>query len=124
MHTINLPFFHSTLNLANMSHYIAMNRFRIVKGHEQDFEDIWKTRTTYLKEVPGFLKFNLLKGPERDDHVLYASHTQWENETHFENWTDSEAFRKAHSGAGNRGHLYLGHPEFEGFKVVDGASVE
>ena len=107
-----------------MSHYIAMNRFRIVKGHEQDFEDIWKTRTTYLEEVPGFLKFNLLKGPERDDHVLYASHTQWENEIHFENWTNSEAFRKAHSGAGNRGHLYLGHPEFEGFEVVDGASVE
>ena len=25
--------------------------------------------------------------------------------------------------AGNRGHLYLGHPEFEGFEVVDGATV-
>ena len=41
----------------------------------------------------------------------------------FEAWTKSEAFRKAHSGAGNRGHLYLGHPEFEGFEVVDGATV-
>jgi len=43
--------------------------------------------------------------------------------TEFEAWTKSEAFRKAHSGAGNRGHLYLGHPEFEGFEVVDGATV-
>jgi heme-degrading monooxygenase HmoA len=121
----NFLLFHKPpLFLRYMSHYIAMNRFKIVKGHEKDFEDIWKTRTTYLEEVPGFLKFNLLKGPERDDHVLYASHTQWENESHFENWTNSEAFRKAHSGAGNRGHLYLGHPEFEGFKVVDGASVK
>ena len=106
-----------------MSQYIAMNRFRIVKGHESDFEEIWKTRTTFLEEVSGFLNFNLLKGPENDDHVLYASHTLWHSKSEFEAWTKSEAFRKAHSGAGNRGHLYLGHPEFEGFEVVDGASV-
>ena len=118
-----LLFYKPALFLRYMSHYIAMNRFRIVKGHEKDFEEIWETRTTYLEEEPGFVKFNLLKGPERDDHVLYASHTLWENETHFEAWTKSEAFRKAHSGAGNRGHLYLGHPEFEGFQVVDGATV-
>ena len=118
-----LLFYKPPLLLRYMSHYIAMNRFRIVKGHEKDFEEIWETRTTYLQGEPGFVKFNLLKGPERDDHVLYASHTLWENETHFEAWTKSEAFRKAHSGAGNRGHLYLGHPEFEGFQVVDGATV-
>ena len=106
-----------------MSHYIAMNRFKIVKGHEKDFEEIWETRTTYLENEPGFIKFKLLKGPERDDHILYASHTLWNSETEFEAWTKSEAFRKAHFGAGNRGHLYLGHPEFEGFEVVDGATV-
>ena len=37
-----------------------------------------------------------------------------ESEDHFIAWTKSEA-RKAHAGAGNRGHL-LGHPEFEGLK--------
>ena len=47
-----------------MSHYIAMNRFRIVKGQESEFEEIWKTRNTYLENEPGFIKFNLLKGPE------------------------------------------------------------
>lgn len=106
-----------------MSHYIAMNRFRIVKGHESDFENIWKTRTTFLEEVSGFIKFNLLKGPAGEEFTLYASHTLWNSEADFEAWTKSEAFRKAHSGAGKRGHLYLGHPEFEGFKVVNGASV-
>ena len=106
-----------------MSHYIAMNRFRIVKGQESEFEEIWKTRNTYLESEPGFVKFNLLKGPEREDHLLYASHTLWESEDHFVAWTKSEAFRQAHAGAGNRGHLYLGHPEFEGFETVDGTSV-
>ena len=104
-----------------MTSFIAMNRFRIVKGHEKDFEEIWKTRNTYLTNVPGFVDFNLLKGPSKEDHILYASHTQWKSESDFEAWTKSEAFRKAHSGAGDRGHLYLGHPEFEGFNVVQGA---
>ena len=102
-----------------MSHYIAMNRFRIVKGHEKDFDEIWETRTTYLEEEPGFVKFNLLKGPERDDHVLYASHTLWENETHFEAWTKSEQFRKSHARAGQQNKpTSLGHPEFEGFEAI------
>ena len=26
-----------------MSHYIAMNRFKIVKGQESEFEEIWET---------------------------------------------------------------------------------
>jgi len=106
-----------------MSEFIAMNRFKIVPGKEAEFEEIWKTRNTYLEEVHGFVRFNLLKGPEEEDHVLYASHTLWESEDAFIAWTKSEAFRKAHEGAGSRGHLYLGHPHFEGFTIVKGASV-
>ena len=53
--------------------FIAMNRFKVKKGSEHDFEQVWLTRKTHLDEVPGFVVFHLLKGPERDDHVLYAS---------------------------------------------------
>jgi heme-degrading monooxygenase HmoA len=52
--------------------------------------------------VPGFVEFHLLKGPEAEDHTLYASHTVWENRAVFEAWTKSEAFRAAHSGAGGQ----------------------
>jgi heme-degrading monooxygenase HmoA len=76
-----------------MSEFIAMNRFKIVPGMESEFEEIWKTRNTYLEEVPGFVRFNLHKGPEEEDHVLYASHTLWESEEAFAAWTKSEAFR-------------------------------
>jgi hypothetical protein len=76
---VSLLAFTSTSFILHIMSYIAMNRFRIVKGQE--------------------------------------------SEDHFVAWTKSEAFRKAHEGAGNRGHLYLGHPEFEGFETVDGASV-
>ena len=95
--------------------YIAMNRFKVLKGAENEFEQVWLTRETHLEDVPGFVEFQLLKGPERDDHVLYASHTIWRSETDFEAWTRSEAFRNAHARAGEGKPLYHGHPEFEGF---------
>jgi len=107
-----------------MSQFIAMNRFKIVPVMLSESEEIWQSRNTYLEDVPGFIRFNLVKGPEREDHVLYASHTLWASEQDFEAWTKSEAFRKAHEGAGRRGHLYLGHPDFEGFTIVENTTVE
>ncbi len=97
--------------------FIAMNRFRVAKGSEDDFEQVWLTRDTHLDKVPGFVEFHLLKGPEAEDHTLFASHTIWENRAAFEAWTKSEAFRAAHRSAGGNKPLYLGHPQFEGFEV-------
>jgi heme-degrading monooxygenase HmoA len=98
--------------------FIAMNRFRVAKGSEAAFEHVWTSRDTHLHKVPGFVEFHLLKGPEAEDHTLYASHTIWKNRTVFESWTKSEAFRAAHQSAGSNKPLYLDHPKFEGFEVV------
>ena len=98
--------------------YIAMNRFRVVKGNESAFENVWLTRDSRLGRVPGFVEFHLLRGPEREDHTLYASHTVWESREAFAAWTQSEHFRAAHRDAGSNKPLYLGHPEFEGFEVI------
>jgi heme-degrading monooxygenase HmoA len=97
--------------------FIAMNRFRVTKGSEAAFEKVWLSRDTHLEQVPGFIEFHLLRGPEAEDHTLYASHTVWENYSAFEAWTKSEAFRAAHNRAGDNKSLYLGHPQFEGFEV-------
>ncbi len=101
--------------------FIAMNRFKIILGQEADFEEVWKSRDSHLDKVPGFLSFKLLKGTSNDDYTLYASHTTWKSKIDFENWTKSESFRKAHSGAGSKKSLYLGHPEFEGFEETLGS---
>lgn len=98
--------------------FIAMNRFKVRKDATQDFEQVWLGRETFLQGVPGFLVFHLLKGPDRDDHVLYTSHSMWRSRDDFEAWTRSEAFRKAHGRAGYNKPLTLGHPEFEGFEVL------
>jgi heme-degrading monooxygenase HmoA len=98
--------------------YIATNRFKVIKGHEEEFERRWLGRDTYLDQLPGFVEFHLLRGPDRDDHTLYSSHTTWANKEAFEAWTRSEQFRAAHRNAGDNKPLHLGHPEFEGFETI------
>lgn len=98
--------------------YLAMNRFRIAKGFEEGFETIWRERQSYLSEVPGFKTFALLKGPEREDHVLYASHSVWASKADFDAWTESDSFRKAHAQTSAPKGTYLGHPDLELFEEV------
>lgn len=99
--------------------FIAMNRFRVRRGSEDAFEKVWLSRESYLERMPGFVEFHLLKGPQADDHTLYASHTVWQGKAAFEAWTKSDEFRTAHARAENNtaGPLYLEHPKFEGFEV-------
>lgn len=101
--------------------YIAMNRFKVAKGQEDAFEQVWRSRQSFLSELPGFISFHLLRGATNDDHTLIASHTTWETKADFEYWTKSDQFKKAHSRADdpNRAPLpLLGHPQFEGFETV------
>jgi heme-degrading monooxygenase HmoA len=98
--------------------FIAMNRFKVIRGEEKAFEELWLSRESRLDEVPGFIEFHLLRGPERDDHTLYSSHALWASREHFTAWTQSEQFRAAHRSAGGAKPLYLGHPELEGFEVI------
>ena len=98
--------------------FIAMNRFHIAPGQEAAFEEMWRTRDSHLAGVPGFREFHLLRGASEADHTLFVSHSVWESRASFEDWTRSEAFRKAHANAGGAKGMYLGPPRFEGFEVV------
>ncbi|MGQ0567583.1 MAG: antibiotic biosynthesis monooxygenase family protein [Gemmobacter sp.] len=98
--------------------YLTMNRFRVRPGQEAAFEAIWTGRDSHLPQVAGFVSFHLMKGPEKDGHRLYASHTMWDSEAAFTAWTRSEAFRAAHRGAGGHGDIYAGPPELELFHSV------
>lgn len=81
-------------------------------------QHVWRSSDSHLEKVPGFVEFRLLKGPEAEDHTLYASHTVWKSRAVFEAWTKSDAFRAAHASAGGNKPLYLGHPQFEGFETI------
>ncbi|WP_020649629.1 antibiotic biosynthesis monooxygenase family protein [Solimonas variicoloris] len=98
--------------------FIAMNRFKIARGREEDFVEIWRQRDSHLDGVPGFRQFRLLRGASVDDHTLFASHSVWDSRAAFEEWTRSEAFRLAHRHAGDTKGIYLGHPQLETFEAV------
>lgn len=100
--------------------FIAMNRFKVARGLEDAFEALWRSRETHLHEVRGFVSFRLLRSPAGEEHTLFASHTIWRSYEDFEAWTQSEHFRKAHAHANDPGTqaAYIGHPQFEGFYVV------
>ncbi|ETX16378.1 antibiotic biosynthesis monooxygenase [Roseivivax halodurans JCM 10272] len=98
--------------------FIAMNRFTVPTENASAFEDLWLGRDSHLKEMEGFVEFHMLKGPEEDGRVLYASHTVWQSEEAFLAWTKSDAFRAAHKNAGETKPLYDGPPRFEGFTPI------
>lgn len=98
--------------------YIAMNRFTVIVENAQAFEELWLGRDSHLKDMEGFVEFHMLKGPEADGAILYASHTVWQNEDVFRAWTRSDAFRQAHKGAGQTAKLHEGAPKFEGFSAI------
>ena len=104
--------------------FIAMNRFQIRPGQEEAFETLWRERDSRLGDLPGFKTFMLLRGETTKEYTLFVSHTVWASREHFDAWTRSEAFRAAHAGAGDHGHIYLGHPNFEGFGAVEGTMQE
>lgn len=93
--------------------FIAMNQFTVIPGKEAEFENMWKTRETYLSEVPGFREFHLL----REEGGIFISHSTWESREAFVNWTESESFHKAHAQGGSKG-LIQGPPKFSGYEVV------
>lgn len=100
--------------------FIAMNRFQVNAGRESDFIEIWRNRESFLDGVPGFKSFNLLQGATEEGVTLFSSHAVWQDKKAFEDWTQSEAFRKAHAnaGGGKTEGLYAGSPKLELFNAV------
>lgn len=99
--------------------FIAMNRFRIARGHEETFINHWRQRESYLDQEPGFVRFNLMRGPQTEEYTLFASHTEWKDEQTFADWTQSEAFAKAHANAAKSPReIYMGPPQLELFESV------
>lgn len=98
--------------------YVAMNRFQVAEGREDEFEKTWSERDSYLDEVPGFEKFRLLRGGTSEGVTLYVSHSLWGSQEAFEDWTRSESFRKSHANARSAQGVVLAHPQFEGFEQV------
>ena len=85
--------------------FIAMNQFQVDPLRGAEFEEVWRSRESYLDENPGFVHFALLKGDEAGD---YISHSTWESREAFLAWTQSDSFKRAHGGTMPEG-IIQGH---------------
>lgn len=97
-----------------MPTFIAMNHFLVDPARGAEFEELWRKRESWLAEVPGFVRFALLRG----EPGHYASHTTWRDRAAFEAWTGSDAFRKAHGQTPLPKGLLQGHPRIETWEAV------
>lgn len=95
--------------------FIAMNRFKVVRGQEAESEKLWAEHGSRLDDVPAFRRIGLVRGRKR---TICSSHSVRNDREAPRAWTKSEAFRKAHADAGVGENLDLGHPQFEGFDVI------
>jgi heme-degrading monooxygenase HmoA len=90
--------------------FIAMNRFQVNPGKEADFEQMWRSRESYLDQVPGFVAFSLLRNGATDGPTTeYISHSTWRSREDFDAWTRSESFTRGHAQGSVQGVL-AGHP--------------
>lgn len=94
--------------------FIAMNSFKVAEGQGEEFERIWRERDSYLKDVPGIVRFALLRG---DAEGEYISHSTWESRDAFMAWTQSPAFAAGHRGGSLMGVLQ-GPPQVKLFDAV------
>lgn len=94
--------------------FIAMNQFQVNHERAAEFEEVWRTRESYLQGFDGFLHFALLKG---DDPGDYVSHSIWRSREAFLAWAQSDAFRQAHGMRLAEG-VVAGHPRARFYEAV------
>ena len=74
---------------------VVENRIPVKNEYREKFEKLFKERESHLNETPGFVRNEVLRPIKGDEYVVM---THWESMEHFQNWMNSDAFRKAHSG--------------------------
>jgi hypothetical protein len=97
--------------------FIAMNRFKVIKEECKAFEDVWLTRDSRLGEVKGFVAFHLLRGPEREDHVLYFAHDVGDARR-FQRLDQIRAVPRRPPAGRRAQAAHARAPDFEGFEVI------
>jgi len=86
------------VNLLPAECFVAMNRFKVAPGQEAAFEQRWAQRESKLKDLPGFVNFNMLRrdAETADDGFNFISCTVWEDRAAFNNWRESQNFNNSH----------------------------
>lgn len=78
--------------------FVVMNNISVTEDGWAVFEDRFKQRSSSIESTPGFQAFRLLRPLEGNTYVVL---TQWATIEDFDNWKNSEAFKKQHQHGGD-----------------------
>ncbi len=92
---------------------VVMNRITVSEGREQEFEETFKNRDRAVDEAPGFVEMQVLRPSEGRTYVVM---TRWQTRAAFQDWTESQAFRVAHSKQPTG--LAEGRPQLEIYEIL------
>ena len=74
------------------------NRIYVAPEYQDEFEERFRNRARLVDGMPGFISNQVLR-PVNDGDP-YIVFTLWESRNDFENWVESEEFRKGHAQSG------------------------
>ena len=74
--------------------HIAMYRFEVSNGLQNQFEQSIKEQFEQLKGTRGYLGFHLIRGGTNGAVTFYSSHTKWANKEDFLKWGGKVQFCK------------------------------
>lgn len=93
---------------------VVQNRVPVAEGQEEAFLERFRTRKGLVDGQPGFIR-NMVLRPLKGDHFIVL--TFWETEEDFRAWTQSDAFKEAHSRVPPK-EMFKGHSELEVHEVA------
>ncbi|WP_164669558.1 antibiotic biosynthesis monooxygenase family protein [Virgibacillus doumboii] len=91
------------------SGFVVMNNISVTEDGTETFEERFKLRQQNVDSMPGFQAFRLLRPKSGNTYVVL---TQWATETDFENWKNSDQFKKAHKDGGTKPPAYFADRPF------------
>lgn len=97
--------------------FVVMNRIPVNPEYAKQFEERFKNRAGAVDKMKGFIRNQVLRPDTENDPYIVM--TYWESKADFDNWVNSDAFKKGHAKSGTLPpEAFLGHPKLEGFEVI------
>ena len=103
---------------------VVSNRIQVAAGYEAEFEKRFEGRARLVETQPGFVRLEILKPLDVDLHgrtqggsEYYVVLTHWESKEDFVRWTESPAFREAHSNRPPK-EMFSGPNVFEMHEII------
>ncbi len=96
--------------------FVTMNRIFVSSEYAEGFEERFRHRAHEVDKMGGFVRNIVLRPKQKDDP--YVVMTFWKSENDFENWVNSDAFKKGHAKSGTLPKdAFSGQSHLETFEV-------